>query len=187
VKRALALVAMGLVLAACGIGAQQSPQSIARHSVPFGLMAPASTTTTVLVPTSNVAIYLKGRQRLVAVDRAVSDPVTVRSALSALAQGATNSESAQGLESPVSLATPLSLKSIKGTTAVVDLPSSFANLGGQDQIIAVAQIVYTLSLFPRIRQVSIRVGGSPAQVPTGTGRLSPGPLTRKDYASLAPL
>ena len=89
--------------------------------------------------------------------------------------------------SPISTATPISLSAVDGTTAVVDLPTSFADLGGQDQIIAVAQIVYTLCLFPEIEQVSIRVGGKQALVPTETGRLSPGPLTRANYSSLAPL
>ena len=186
-KRAFALVALGLLFAGCGIGAEQSAQVIDPHTVPAGLMAPASTTTVVPAPSANVAIYLDGQQRLVVANRAVSAPATARSALSALAQGVTSAESAQGLVSPISTATPISLTTIDDTTAVVDLPSSFANLGGQDQIIAAAQIVFTLTLFPGIGQVSIRVGGKPAQGPTETGRLGPGPLTRADYSTLAPL
>lgn len=186
-KRAVALMALGLLLAGCGIGAEHSAQVIDPHSVPSGLMAPASTTTVVPAPTANVVIYLEGQQHLVVANRTVSAPASARAALTALAQGVTSAESAQGLVSPISTATPISIGSIDGSTAVVNLPSSFANLGGQDQIIAVAQIVYTLSLFPEISQVAIRVGGKAAQVPTETGRLSPGPLTRADYSSLAPL
>jgi spore germination protein GerM len=178
---------MALLLADCGIEAEQSAHVIERHSVPSGLMSPASTTTEVLAPTAHVAIYLEGEQHLVIASRAVSAPATLGSALTELARGVTSVESAAGLVSPVSTATPISLTSLNGNSAVVDVASSFANLGGQDQIIAAAQIVYTLTLFPGIEQVSIRVRGRPAQVPTQTGRLSPGPLTRADYSNLAPL
>jgi spore germination protein GerM len=186
-KRTAALVISALLLAGCGIGAEHSSHVIDPHSVPSGLMAPASTTTDVPAPTANVVIYLEGQQHLVVANRAVSAPASARAALFALAQGVTSAESAQGLVSPISTATPISLGSVESRTAVVNLPSSFASLGGQDQIIAVAQIVYTLSLFPEISRVSVRVGGKPAQVPTQTGRLSAGPLTRADYSNLAPL
>jgi spore germination protein GerM len=187
VRRVLALVAMALMLAACGIKAEQSAHVIDRHSVPSGLMSPASTTTEVLAPTAHVAVYLEGEQHLVIASRTVSAPATLGSALTELAQGVTSAESAQGLISPVSTATPISLTTVNGTTAVVNVASSFADLGGQDQIIAAAQIVYTLTLFPGVGQVTIRVRGRPAQVPTETGRLSPVPLTREDYANLAHL
>jgi spore germination protein GerM len=187
VKRVLALVTLALVLAACGINAERSAHVIDPHSVPSGLMSPASTTTQVLASTAHVAVYLEGEQHLVIASRTVAVPATLGSALAELAQGVTSAESAEGLVSPVSTATPISLTALNGGTAVVNVASSFANLGGQDQIIAAAQIVYTLTLFPGVGQVTIRVRGRPAQVPTETGRLSPGPLTREDYANLAPL
>ena len=71
-KRALVLVALGLLLAGCGIGAEQSAQVIPPHSVPFGLMAPAPTTTIAPAPTVNVVVYLDGQQRLVVANRAIS-------------------------------------------------------------------------------------------------------------------
>jgi spore germination protein GerM len=186
-RRALLLVAMGLLLAGCGIAAEPAAQVINPRSVPSGLMAPASTTTTVPGPRANVVVYLEGQQRLVVANRTVSAPATVRSALSELAMGVTSAESANGLVSPISTATPISLISVHGATAVVNVPDSYANLAGQDQIIAASQIVYTLTLFPEISEVSIRVGGKGAQVPTDTGRLETRPLTRQDFSSVAPL
>ena len=66
----------------------------------------------------------------------------------------------------------------------VDLPVSFESLGGQDQQVAAAQIVFTVTTFTGVRGVRFLVGGQPAQVPTGDGSLTRGPSTRQDYAAL---
>jgi spore germination protein GerM len=71
-------------------------------------------------------------------------------------------------------------------SALVELPSDFTDLGGQDQIFAAAQLVYTATAFPGVDQVSILVNGQLAEVPTANGSLSPGPLRRTDYTALAP-
>jgi spore germination protein GerM len=67
------------------------------------------------------------------------------------------------------------------------MSASFTKLTEQDQVVAMAQLVYTLTLFPEIRAVSVRIDGRPARVPTDKGTLSAGPLHRRDYVALAPL
>ncbi|MGH8994575.1 MAG: GerMN domain-containing protein [Acidimicrobiales bacterium] len=178
---------MSLLLAACSVGTTASPQIIPPHNVPFGLLNPAPTTTLPRTSTVRVTILFEGAQHLVTVNRAVPAPGTIRAVLAALGRGPTSTEAADNLQSPISTAAPLSLKSVDGTTAVVDVGSSFSALSGADQIVAAAQLVYTLALFPGIDQVSIRVGDQPTRMPTATGKLSSGPLTRSAYASLAPL
>ena len=87
---------------------------------------------------------------------------------------------------PLSTAQPIILRSFTNDTAVVDLPSHFTDLGGQDQIVAAAQLVYTVTAFPGVDQVSVLVNGESASVPTANGSLSAGPLVRADYVALAP-
>jgi len=182
-----AVVAAGLAAAGCSIGAQRSPQLIDDHQVPFGLLRAAPSTTVPASATVGITVYLVLGEHLVTVNRAVPAPGTLASALRALGRGTTGAEAAANLESPISTATPLTLEAVDGSTAVVDVAASFSQLGGKEQILAAAQLVYTLTQFPGIDRVSIRVGGQPAQVPTSSGRIRSGPLDRAAYAELAPL
>jgi spore germination protein GerM len=72
----------------------------------------------------------------------------------------------------------------KGVVSV-NLPLSFENLGGQDQTVAAAQIVFTVTTFSGVQGVRFLVAGQAARVPNGNGGLTPGPSTRKDYSALA--
>ena len=181
------LVAVGLLVSACSVGTDSSPQFIARRSVPFGLLKPATSTTVPRGPTQRITVYFEGSQQLVTVDRIVPAPATLRSALRVLGQGPTSAESAAGVLSPLSTAAPLTLYSRNGDTVVIDVGTSFSALSGQDQVVAAAQLVYTLTLFPGVRQLEIRVGGKRTLMPTATGRITSGALTRSAYGSLAPL
>ena len=59
----------------------------------------------------------------------------------------------------------------------IELPISFESLGGQDQQVAAAQIVFTVTTFTGIKGVRFLVGGQVAHVPTGDGSLTRGPST----------
>ena len=134
-----------------------------------------------------VTVYLTSDHGLVAVDRAAPEPVTLRAVLRLLTQGPTFAEQRRGLQSPIATVGGAALRSTTGTTAAVDVPRSFTSLGGQDQIFAAAQLVYTLTGFPGIHGVTVWVAGQRASVPSADGSLLAGPLTRTDYASLAPV
>ena len=58
---------------------------------------------------------------------------------------------------------------VTGTTAIVDLNSAFGDLGGAQQILAVAQIVYTLTETPAITAVRFAINDTPIDVPDGSG------------------
>ncbi len=180
-----ALAALAVTAAACGVGTQPSAQVINSHDVPYGLLTPASTTTTtVLAPTANVTLYFEGPNGLVPVVRHVKAPATVASALDQLGKGPTSSEGGGMLQSPVSTVTPLSFKRLEGSTAYVSVPSAFSNLGGQAQIVAAAQVVYSVTAISGVDAVVLLVNGQPAQVPISGGNLQQGPLTRADYQGM---
>jgi hypothetical protein len=181
------MTVVAAVAAGCSISAQRSPQLINEHQVPFGLLQVAPSTTVPQSPSVGITIYLVLGEHLVTVNRAVPAPGTLSSALRVLGRGTTGAEAAANLESPISTATPLILRAVDGSTAVVDVAASFSELSGKDQILAAAQLVYTLTQFPGIDEVSIRIGGQPAQVPTSSGRVHSGPLNRAAYRDLAPI
>jgi len=132
-----------------------------------------------------VTIYLEGPgRRLVPVTRQVQWPVTMTSALDALADGPTAGEADRGLVSPASSLGPFGVGATRGAVLSVNLPAAFEDLAGQDQTVAAGQVVYTVTAFPSIKGVRFLVRGQPSQVPSDSGTLSPRPATRQDYSQL---
>jgi spore germination protein GerM len=61
---------------------------------------------------------------------------------------------------------------------------AITELGGDEQLLAVAQLVCTLTARPGVGPVSFTLEGAPVDVPTGDGSLTSGPVSRDDYADL---
>jgi hypothetical protein len=189
----IALALMGATaagLAGCGVGAQGDPQALNPKTVPYGLLGPAkSPSMSTSVPSlvnARVTVYLEGsNERLVPVHREVPWPATIAAILGQLAAGPTARESDHGLVSPASAVGPFSVGPVRNGVVPVDVPVSFENLDGQDQTVAAAQIVFTVTTFTGVRGVRFLVAGQSAQVPNGNGSLTAGPSTRKDYLALA--
>ncbi|HWJ97478.1 MAG TPA: GerMN domain-containing protein, partial [Acidimicrobiales bacterium] len=68
----------------------------------------------------------------------------------------------------------------------VDLSSSFGDIRSGDQILALGQIVYTLTGQPGIGGVRFTVEGEDVTVPLTDGTLSDDPLSRDDFKAIAP-
>lgn len=184
---ALALVAVG-GLAACGIPADSQPQAIARNDIPFDLLAPSTTVVTPGTPGARVTItvYMVGLTGLVPVTRGVRAPATLPEAVSSLLDGPTDAEVADGLRTAISDQTSVSPGVVGFGVATVDLGGAFGQVGGQEQILAVAQLVFTATELPGVAKVQFTLNGRPVEVPAGDGTLTQGPLGRSDFPSLAP-
>jgi spore germination protein GerM len=164
-----------------------APHVLSNRDVPFTLLSLAPPTTGVPPTGHFVTLYLAGASRLVATSRKLANPVTIGAVLRALGEGPTSAQAAAGLESPLSIAAPLSVYSAAATHVTVDMSTSFTKLTEEDQVVAMAQLVYTLTLFPEITSVFVRIDDRRAKVPTDKGTLSGGPLGRGDYVELAPI
>lgn len=182
-----ALVGLAALASGCGVGTQATAQRIDPGSVPYHLLSPASTAPTP-APTGSgstrLMVYFEGPDGLVAVVRLVGPSPTVPIALAQLDKGPLSTEGGGQLQSPVSSATPVAFKRVEGKVAYVSVPKAFTQLGGQDQIVAAAQIVYTLTALSGISSVVLSVDGQAAQVPISGGTLKEGPLSRADYTGL---
>lgn len=182
---ATALVVV-VALGACGIPADSQPQALARKDIPFDLLAPSTTVATPGTPGVRVPInvYLVGITGLVPVTRGVRAPATLPEALSALLAGPTDAEVADGLRTAVSAQTSVSAGTVGFGVGTIDLGGAFGQVGGQEQILAVAQLVFTATSVPGIVKVQFTLGGRPVEVPAGDGTLTQGPLGRSDFPSL---
>ena len=79
---------------------------------------------------------------------------------------------------------PLGLN-IAGGIATVDMSSEFA-AGGSPKRMRLAQLVYTLTQFPSVKGVRLRLDGKDTTVFSGDGIVLPYPMRRSSFADLLP-
>ena len=73
---------------------------------------------------------------------------------------------------------------LRSGVAHVDLTTDVAELGGDEQLHAVGQLVCTLTAQPGVGLVSFTLDGSPVDVPRADGSLTDRPVSRDDYGEL---
>jgi hypothetical protein len=184
----LVVLAAAVLVAACGVPAQSEASIAQADDVPFGLLDPepdASSPAEGSTGTS-VAVFLVGGdgRQLVGVARGVpSGALSTR--LRALADGPTAAEEASGLRSAVPGPDAVSSVELDGGVATVDLSSEFTELAGPDQLLAIAQMVFTLTERPDVARVGFTLDGQAIQVPQGDGSLTSDPVGRDAYEDLS--
>jgi hypothetical protein len=191
VRKALVLaLLLAALAAACGVPTDSSPHALPRDGVPFDLLAPASTavatSSTLVAVTTEVPVYLVGPDRLVVVRRLVESPPSLFRALEALLAGPMPDEAAAGLRTAVTNQARLLSVRVQSGVATIDLSGEFAAIGGQEQILAVAQLVFTATASKGVLGVRLSIDGRPVEAPRGDGTLSQ-ELVPADYGALAPL
>lgn len=174
-----AFIAAALLVAGCGIPADRHPVA-----VPGGVVRPAlGPTTTTPAPATRATIYFVQAERVVPVVRDTTRG-DVHTVLQVLLNGPTDTELASGLRTAIRTQSNIRSVRTEGGTAVVDLTTTFVEVGGEEQILALAQLVLTATATPGITNVRFQLEGQAVEVPRADGTLSSGPLTETDYASL---
>ncbi len=187
------LVAGALVvgLAGCGVPVDKHPTALARHGIPFDLLAPTQATSPPTTAPSPIEVpveifLIAPTGHLVAVTRDVSvSPPDLATVLRALLVGPTDAESAAGLQSALTTQTTVLGANVAAGTATVNLGGTFAQLVGPPQIQAVAQVVFTASAQTGVTGVTFELDGQPVDVPVASGAQVP-TATTAQFAALAP-
>lgn len=190
--RPLLIVALGgaIVVGACGLPADSAPRVIAADKVPFSLLGPSTTNQGNQVGGVEVELYFVDGDRLGAVTRRVSD-TSPQMVLDALVRGPADSDSST-LKGAIPPETRVLRADIEDNTLTVVLTKDILSVTGPLQKNAFAQLVYTATGLPGVRQVRFRVAESDGsneqdvEPPTDAGAKQ-GTLTKSDYASLVPL
>lgn len=179
----LAYAACLLLLAGCGIGPQADPVVV---NLPPQTAVPVPTAVVTDVPLS-VQVYLLQGSHLFRVTRTVPPGPGMAPTLAAISAPLSPDEQAQGLRS----ALPASVHPLRGSItggdiARVQVPPGFDRLPVQEQINALGQLVFTITADTLATSVQLVEGGKPVSVPDASGELLDRPVTRGDYAELAP-
>lgn len=175
------------VLAGCGIEAEEEPRALRvgipedRLSIDEGTPDPP-----VEIATSIYLVSDSGQLRPSVRQIGASQQPSTRlaSALERLIDGPVAREAEDGLRSAVPSTTDVLGVTIDGATAVVDLSSEFASIGGEQEVLAVGQVVLTVTTFPGVRRVLLRLDGRPTDLPLPDGSFAEGPVVLGDYAGL---
>lgn len=152
--------------------------------VPFDLLLPDAQP---LVPPANtrvtekVTLCFTENDRLVGTERDLNAPVALADVVNSLADPPdANPTYRTSLGSPSIFEAAI----LQAGVVRVDLTPAVSTLGGNNQLLAVAQIVCTLTARPGVGQVTFSLGGSPVDVPRGDGSLTQGPVSRDDFREL---
>jgi spore germination protein GerM len=183
-RRALALCMLALA-AGCGVPPQDTAQRARGEAVPFALLDPAAPP---IVPAPSgpssepVALCFVRDGRLVILSKEVGVPADLGAALDALASPPADA----GPLLRTALTEPSVVREVRllGGIARVDLRPEVSALPAEEQLLAVAQIVCTLTGRPGVGQVSFTLQGARLAVPKGDGSLVSSPVARDDYAGL---
>ena len=186
-RGAAALLAL-ILLSSCGIPVEDSARPISGDDIPATIPSPAPAPTSPLGDQrpASVELFFVHGSRLAPVRRDVPIPLSLERAIAEIARGPTPVERNQGFRT----ALPKDLR-LAGTVAagvpLIEVTDSFAQVEGEEQILALAQLVFTLTGLPGVDGVSFGLAGRPVEVPTGDGVLKRGPLRRPDFQAVAPL
>ena len=192
--RTLAIVGVGLAAVvggvACGIPPDDRATLAAPDSVPFDLLGQAPSVTATTLPfaqTEKATLFLVQGERLAPVQRELPAPVSVDTILEALAAGPTTTEVQLGLRTALLASGLMKSGGVSGGIATIDLGQPFTEIAGRDQIVALAQIVSTVTGLPGVGRVRFTLDGQPVGILRGDGAVTTDTVSRDDYATLAPV
>jgi spore germination protein GerM len=185
VRSLILVVLVAWALSGCGVG-EGAVHVAGEDQVPWGLLDPgarvASTTTLPELAQAPVTIWLATDAAIVPVHRSVASPASPRRVLESVETGPTEGEAALGLRSLVPA--PVVQRDVVGAVVTVELATTFTTTSPHDQLLGLAQIVYSLTELDQVRSVRFVVSGESVEVPTSDGSLSDGPVGRPAFASL---
>lgn len=173
---------VSLLLAACSLGVQSSPDLV---DVPRSTASAPATASASGVPLT-IQVYLLHGDRLARVARSAPPGLGLEPVLRALGAPIRPDEVAKGLRTALPESASALSGVVTGSTARITGPPGLDRLSVREQQAAVAQIVFTVTADSLATSVQLVSGGRPVTLPDGDGQLVDRPVTRDDYAALAP-
>jgi len=186
------VVVLSLTAGCGGLRAEESDHPLAEDEVPYDLLAAPAPTTTTSTPQSTTSTTLPWRTNLwyVAGDRIVPAPRQLRAqpevaqVLRLLLRGPSDDDlplvrSALDIGDATAPFPPV------GGALTIELAADFGARSSSEQILALAQLVFTVTEVPGVGRVVFRIGGADLAVPLPNGQLAQGSVSRDDYAVLA--
>ncbi len=184
---ALAGVAtLGFTLTACGIPTQPSASPISTARIQTRLPSTRPVTNPCVksycVPVDVYFVTANGRLR--PEGRVVPPDAKLSTVIGALLGGPTATEHAGGIGTALGAGIRLLSARVTGKVATLNFNLDFGELSGTQEVLGVAQVVYTVTAVMPGGEVTFEVADVAIPVPVATGVVATGPVHESQYATL---
>jgi len=133
---------------------------------------------------ASVSLYLVREDELVLVTRNLPAPTDLSDVVESLLDGVTDPEARADLRTSIPAGTEVIGMEISGEVLTLDLDREFTAVGGEQEILAIAQIVLTATSVEGVGMVAFEIEGVPTAVPVASGALSETAVSSDDYSDL---
>lgn len=187
--RRLVLALAILAAAGCGVPVQDAPTAVRPDAVPSELLDPSARPAdpSAEAGRATVVVQFVVKDRLVGSVRrspGTAVPERLDTVLRALREGPNEDEQARGITSALPPGLQLSIVAVQGPRAVVSLSGETDGRSATENVLAVGQIVLSLTSVPSVREVTFERDGVPVEALLADGALTTDPLTAADYSVL---
>lgn len=177
--RAFTLLVAALLVTGCGVRPQERPEPVTTAAAPSTDTGNGSS-----AAGPRLTVFFVRGAALAPVERR-TDAATTAAALEQLVEGPTRAEVRTGIRTALAPEVVGVDEVLPEGLTTVSVTRGFTGLTGGNQLLAVAQVVWTLTDLPTVTTVRFVVEGTPVEVPTDAG-LTDRPVGRDDYRSVAP-
>ena len=187
VRGLVAAVVLTVPIAACGVP-DDGLIAIEPSELPDSLHPSSTTTTAVSLEAHDGSgytdVYCIRENQLVPEPIGFASTPSLERVVSILERGPGSADRTVPERSAVSQGEVIAALARDGERVTVELGPAFAEVAGADQVLALGQIVITLTSVPGVGSVALRQEGEPLDVPLPDGTLVRRPVVRDDYSSL---
>lgn len=179
-SRARIAVAVTGLLVSCGFPAQDSPSPIDEAQ---------QVETEITDPTGGskvdaITTWFVNEGIVVPLVRRVASPVSVASAVASVAAGVSETEASRGLRSAIPDSSMVNDAKLSRGTSTVSLASEFLDIPARDQVLALGQLVLTLTDLRGVGRVRFEINGELVAVPLPSGESTEDSVSRDDFIEL---
>ncbi len=169
------------LIAGCGFPTQGSSTPIGQDDQSQAMTSDAAGDRPAV---ESITVWFIRNDVLVPVTRQVSSPADAAAVLVAATAGVTPAEGSRGLRTAIPNPAMVVGAKLSGGTATVRLATEFLDIPAGDQVLALGQIVYTLTDLRGVGRVRFEIDGDPVVVPLPAGESSEDSVSRDDFSSL---
>jgi spore germination protein GerM len=184
------LASLFLVLTGCGVPIQSEPVPIASAAVPTRLQGSPGAPTVAPSATPGrpaVQVNFVRDDKLVPLlrDTPASTPASrLAAVVDALLAGPSEKEQATGITTALPPGIGLTVVDVQGSRVDLQLSGETDGRSATENVLAVGQMVLSVTALPTVDQVSFSRDGTPVEALMADGALTAEPLTAADYEAL---
>ena len=170
-----------VVLVGCGVPTETTARLVPNGAIPEALDPSNSTPPTSVERQRTINLWFIRDDQLVRVRHSVPASTRPDDVIDALLAGPSDVERRDSLRSAIPDAAAVRDVTFSRGDANVSLSSAFSEIPTADQLLAVSQLVLTLTDMRGVGRVNFTIDGQPVSVPLPSGGSSSDPVTRDDY------